>query len=134
MGLFDFFSTDDRAHGHTAEPRSAEELELSSMLEQASSAVPVRLALRYEGTVQGVGFRWTVQTAARARDLTGWVRNLDDGAVALEVQGLPQTIARLLDDIHEAFRSRSMIIPYRIELTRYRTIKTRSDETDFCVR
>ncbi len=44
----------------------------------------VRLVIR--GTVQGVGFRPFVHRAARARGLTGWVRNSRDG-VQIEIQG-----------------------------------------------
>ena len=36
---------------------------------------PVRLALTFCGTVQGVGFRWTTQALARAACVGGWVRN-----------------------------------------------------------
>lgn len=47
----------------------------------------VRLYIRVSGRVQGVGFRWfTCATAARL-DLTGWVRNREDGDVEMEVQG-----------------------------------------------
>lgn len=39
------------------------------------------------GRVQGVGFRYRACRAARLLDLTGYVRNLDDGSVELEIQG-----------------------------------------------
>ena len=47
--------------------------------------------LRYyiilRGRVQGVGLRYRTSMSAREFGLTGWVKNLDDGNVALEVQG-----------------------------------------------
>ncbi len=50
----------------------------------------------YEGTVQGVGFRYTVKSAATGFDLTGIVRNLPDGRVELVAEGEKQEL--------EAFR------------------------------
>ena len=39
------------------------------------------------GRVQGVGFRYFVLSAAKELNLTGWVRNLPDGAVQVEACG-----------------------------------------------
>jgi acylphosphatase len=39
------------------------------------------------GRVQGVGFRYFVQSVAIAESLTGWVRNLDDGRVEAAAAG-----------------------------------------------
>lgn len=47
--------------------------------------------LRYNmilrGRVQGVGLRYRTSMSAREFGLTGWVKNLDNGNVALEIQG-----------------------------------------------
>ncbi len=44
--------------------------------------------LFYSGTVQGVGFRLSVLKIARQHPtLTGWVRNLSDGRVEVQVAG-----------------------------------------------
>lgn len=47
----------------------------------------VRFYIRVSGRVQGVGFRWFICAAAARLDLTGWVRNREDGDVEMEVQG-----------------------------------------------
>ena len=47
----------------------------------------ISLQVFYEGNVQGVGFRWSVRDAAKGFDVTGWVRNLSDGRVELNVTG-----------------------------------------------
>ena len=52
-----------------------------------------------KGYVQGVGFRRRAARTAAALNLTGWVRNLPDGRVELEVQGEPEDIERLLPAI-----------------------------------
>src|SRR2546428_13128221 len=43
------------------------------------------LQVFYEGNVQGVGFRWSVRHAATGFDVTGWVRNLPEGRVEIQV-------------------------------------------------
>ena len=53
------------------------------------------------GRVQGVGFRdWTVE-AARARGLSGWVRNLPDGTVELLAAGPRAEVEALLAECAE---------------------------------
>ena len=51
------------------------------------------------GDVQGVGFRYRANYAARGLGLTGYVRNLYDGRVELEVQGNQDLISRFLGEI-----------------------------------
>lgn len=57
----------------------------------------VRVVVR--GRVQGVGFRWFVRDAATAHAVTGWVRNLRDGAVEAELHGPDAAVQRVLDAI-----------------------------------
>lgn len=47
----------------------------------------VRMHVLYSGTVQGVGFRYTVRSVARGFEVTGQVRNLPDGRVELIAEG-----------------------------------------------
>lgn len=47
----------------------------------------ISLQVFYEGNVQGVGFRWSVRHIAKGFDVTGWVRNLADGRVELQING-----------------------------------------------
>jgi acylphosphatase len=41
----------------------------------------------FEGHVQGVGFRFSTLQLAKGYELTGFVRNLVDGRVQLELEG-----------------------------------------------
>ena len=53
------------------------------------------------GRVQGVGFRWFVREHARALRLAGWVKNLPDGMVELEVEGPAEKVAELMAYVAE---------------------------------
>lgn len=59
----------------------------------------ISLQVFYEGSVQGVGFRWTVRHIATGYDVTGWVRNLPDGRVELQVAGEDSEVLAFLDAI-----------------------------------
>jgi len=50
-----------------------------------------RIRIRYQGTVQGVGFRPHIYRLARAYNLSGWVKN-DSSGVVVEVEGEPEGI------------------------------------------
>ncbi|MCR5527420.1 MAG: acylphosphatase [Lachnospiraceae bacterium] len=56
----------------------------------------IRKHIIFSGHVQGVGFRWHAQNAASAYGLTGWVENLFDGTVEMEVQGTAPAIEKML--------------------------------------
>jgi len=61
----------------------------------------MRRRLIVRGRVQGVGFRWFVREHARTLRLSGWVKNLPDGMVELEVEGPPDKVAELLEHVAE---------------------------------
>lgn len=56
----------------------------------------VRKRLIFYGRVQGVGFRYYAVHKARQLGLTGWVENLYDGNVEMEVQGEEEKIELLI--------------------------------------
>ena len=51
------------------------------------------------GRVQGVGFRFFAEQAARACAVTGWVRNLPDGSVETVVEGEKAAVDRYFEKI-----------------------------------
>lgn len=61
----------------------------------------VRRHYYFRGRVQGVGFRYKAMYLARSLNLTGWVKNLYDGRVEMEVQGEPGIIGCLLSRLQE---------------------------------
>lgn len=70
-------------------------------MSRAAEALIHRMALEVHGVVQGVGFRPFVYNAARARGLSGWVRN-EAGLVRIEVQGGAEAVADFCRVLREA--------------------------------
>ena len=62
----------------------------------------ISLQVFYEGNVQGVGFRWSVRHIAKGFDVTGWVRNLADGRVELQINGEEGEVRAFLDAITQS--------------------------------
>jgi len=56
----------------------------------------MRYVVRYQGHVQGVGFRATCLMLARDLDVHGFVKNQSDGSVVLDVDGAPSDLKQLL--------------------------------------
>ena len=57
-----------------------------------------------KGRVQGVGFRWFVHREAAALDLSGWVRNTEDGHVEVVATGEAESLAELAQALRKGSR------------------------------
>lgn len=62
-----------------------------------------RLHAYYDGSVQGVGFRYTVERSAGTLGLAGWVTNLPDGRVEVILEGKESDIKKFLQKIESVF-------------------------------
>ncbi len=127
MGFLDkFFSGINRE----SQKPSGVELELRRRLtvlasDAATQNAPQRYFLRWEGQVQGVGFRFTNTNLAQTHALTGWVRNMEDGSVEMEVQGAPANILSHLEALHASYER--MGIRFRLEDAQIRAALTSED-------
>lgn len=59
----------------------------------------VRKHMYVSGRVQGVGFRYHAYRIATGLGLTGWVKNLYDNRVEMEVQGEARVIRELVAEL-----------------------------------
>lgn len=50
----------------------------------------------YQGRVQGVGFRYSVKQIATGFSVVGWIRNLPDGRVEMQVGGEDEEVQQFL--------------------------------------
>lgn len=57
--------------------------------------------IHFSGRVQGVGFRYATLQLAKEFEVTGFVQNLVDGRVLLEVEGAKAEIDALVEAIEE---------------------------------
>ena len=69
-----------------------------------SGSAVQRREVRYRGSVQGVGFRYTAVRLARGFDVSGFVRNEPDRSVRLVVEGLPAEIDGFLRELADLMR------------------------------
>ena len=58
-----------------------------------------RVTASYHGRVQGVGFRASVMSLAGIHNITGFVRNEEDGSVLMVAEGSDNEVRRFLDSI-----------------------------------
>ena len=109
MGFFDKLFSGVAVGSREPQKPSGVELELRRRLtvlasDEATQDTPLRYFLRWAGQVQGVGFRFTTTNLAQARSLTGWVRNMEDGSVEMEIQGAPANILSHLEALHASYK------------------------------
>ena len=64
----------------------------------------MRLKAVIKGEVQGVGFRWAVQSQAGRLGLTGYAENLPDGSVRVEAEGPSDRLDQLEAFLHQGPR------------------------------
>ena len=61
----------------------------------------IRARVYYSGHVQGVGFRYTTDTIASRFEVCGFVKNLSDGRVEVDVEGETSHVDGFLEAIRE---------------------------------
>lgn len=105
---------------------------LAQDIARAGGGAPQRLRLRYAGKVQAVGFRFQAQMLAKSAGCVGWVQNLDDGDVLVEVQGTPSQLKAFRRGIQDLSDSPDTWISCR--LASQTTVPLAQGEKDFRVR
>ncbi|MEH7122672.1 acylphosphatase [Bacillus sp. JJ1773] len=65
----------------------------------------VRKKVIFSGRVQKVGFRLELFTMAQRLNLTGWVKNLEDGSVEAELQGEETKVELLITSMKSLKRA-----------------------------
>lgn len=107
MGIFDRIAALGERYRGGEEPSATEEElrgELDAVADDpAASDHLLRYRMRWTGQVQGVGFRYTNTNIARRYGLTGWVENLDDGSVRMEIQGCAAPLLKHLAELHASY-------------------------------
>lgn len=59
----------------------------------------VRKYVIVTGRVQGVGFRYHAMNLAMEYHLTGWVRNMSNGGVEMEIQGSKEQVELFIQNL-----------------------------------
>ncbi|MDF1860754.1 MAG: acylphosphatase [Verrucomicrobiales bacterium] len=56
----------------------------------------------FAGRVQGVGFRYSTKQLAKGFDVLGWVKNLPDGRVELQLMGEAEELDEFIQELHDS--------------------------------
>lgn len=100
------------------------EQESSAETEKKMDGDIVRKKLIFKGEVQFVGFRFQSKYLADTLGLTGYVENLPDGDVLMEVQGRMETIQDMIVCLHQKK-------PIRIDSIEEETLPVKAEEKGF---
>ena len=71
--------------------------------------------IHFSGRVQGVGFRYATLQLAKEFEVTGFVQNLVDGRVLLEVEGAKAEIDALVEAIGERMHGHIRKVEHTLE-------------------
>ena len=63
----------------------------------------IQVNIIYKGSVQGIGFRFTVERVALNYGVVGWVKNLTNGDVEVVAQADEETINSFLNTVRGYF-------------------------------
>ena len=64
----------------------------------------VRCTVIFRGRVQGVGFRFTTENIATSFRVTGYVMNLRDGTVRMQVEGSREDVTLMIRRVLDTMR------------------------------
>ena len=92
----------------------------------------IRKRFVFNGSVQGVGFRYLTRRAADLIGVTGWVRNERDGSVTLEIQGTEEQVDGVMLALKHMIIKRGRYV--RIESIDEEEVPLVADETGFKTR
>lgn len=87
----------------------------------------IRRHIIFYGRVQGVAFRYRAYYMANQLKLGGFVRNLPDRTVEMEVQGTQEDINGLIDFLKQQD-------PIRIDHMKMAEMEPKCRSTKFCIR
>ena len=59
----------------------------------------LHISVHFSGRVQGVGFRYHVLQIAKEFEVSGYVRNLDDGRVQMEAEGQENEVKAFVAEV-----------------------------------
>ncbi|MBM6784817.1 acylphosphatase [Collinsella tanakaei] len=107
---------------------------VDEILSAGSTEDIIRVHVLFCGPVQGVGFRWNMQSFAEEAGVAGWVKNLPDGAtVEAELEGTRIAVAKLIARMDAHYEQFDAWFPSRFEVGSWREVSLQHD-TSFTVR